>query len=300
MLPAPASPVYVLHGHNLYLRQQARREVIHRFGDEGDAELGVANFDASAELAEVLDELRTAPLLARRRLVIFHDADKFVTAHRQRLEQYLANPSSTASLMLVVDSWKATTKLAKLAAKIGEVIDCSDPDDAELPGWVVERASARGKQIAPKAAELLTEWIGNDLARLDGEIEKLAIYAGKRRVISAEDVAAVVVATAGPVPYALVNAIAAGRADEALSTLSRTLTRRGEEFRVLGLIAWHLRRQRGRGGGRWTGRAPTGGRAGRGKDLRGGFRRLLATDLALKTGAHPLPAMQALVLDLCR
>ena len=60
------------------------------------------------------------------------------------------------------------------------------------------------------------------------------------------------------------------------------LTRPGEEFRVLGMIAWHLRRSAGR----------TGGSA-------GDFRTVLTADLALKTGAPPLATMQLLVARLC-
>jgi len=103
MSEAPISllcPIYILHGENLHLRRQRRREIVERFVAGADPELVVARFDASAELAEVLDAVRTAPLLAPRRLVMVHDADEFVSTHRQRLEAYLANPSSAGSLML--------------------------------------------------------------------------------------------------------------------------------------------------------------------------------------------------------
>jgi DNA polymerase-3 subunit delta len=285
-------PIYIVHGENLHLRRQRRREIVERFVAGADPELVVAHFDASAELAEVLDALRTAPLLAPRRLVIVHDADEFVSAHRRRLEAYLDNPSSAGSLMLLVNSSPANTRLGRMARKAGQVIDCANLADAELPRWLGRAASARGKRITEDAAELLAGWVGNDLARLDSEVEKLALYVGGRRSISAEDVAAVVAATAGAAPFALVDAISSGRAEEALNVLNTMLTRRGEEFRVLGLIGWHLRRRRGP-----RGRAA--GRTARRRSAASGVRRLLATDLALKSGADPLPAMQALVMHLC-
>jgi len=191
-----------------------------------------------------------------------------------------------------VDSSPANTRLGKLARKVGQVIDCANLADSELPAWLGRAASALGKRISEDAARLLAGWVGNDLVRLESEMEKLALYAGGRRSISAEDVAAVVAASAGAAPFALVDAISSGRADEALRVLNTMLTRRGEEFRVLGLLAWHLRSGRGRR------RRPAGRTARRGAPA-GGFRRLLATDLALKTGADALPAMQALVMNLC-
>lgn len=277
-----------MHGQDRYLRQQRRREIIRRFTGDADAELVVASFDASAELSQVLDGLRTAPFLAPRRLVVVDDADKFVSAHRQALERYFAQPASTGSLLLLVDSWPANTKLAKLASKLGEVIDCSSLPDEQLPEWIADAAGARGKQIGDEAAELLAELIGNDLARLDSELEKLSLYAGRRPVISIEDVSAVVLSTAGPAPFALVNALRAGEVGQALTALDKMLTRRGEEFRVLGALAYELRQGRTASWRRWRGRAAS-----------SGFRRLLAADLAMKTGAGPLAAMQLLVGDLC-
>ncbi len=289
---SPFCPIYILHGENLHLRRQRRREIVERFVAGADPELVVAHFDASAELAEVLDAARTAPLLGSRRLVMVHDADEFVSAHRQRLEAYLANPSSAGSLMLLMDSSPAKTKLGKLARKVGQVIDCANPADSELPAWLARAASALDKRISKDAARLLAGWVGNDLVRLESEMEKLALYAGGRPSISVEDVAAVVAASAGAAPFALVDAIDAGRAGEALRLLTAVLTRRGEEFRLLGLLAWHLRSRRGP-------RRRTPGRTARRGGPAGGFRRLLATDLALKTGADTLPAMQALVVNLC-
>jgi DNA polymerase-3 subunit delta len=291
-------PIYVLHGQDDYLRRQYRREIAAGLAGSEETQLAVTNFDSSAALSEVLDELRTAPLLAPRRLVILHDADDFVSKHRQALEEYLDSPSPTGSLILVVRSWPGNTRLARRAREIGEIADCSSPDERSLPRWISRAAQDRGKRISPDAAALLSAWVGPDLARLDAEIEKLALYTGRRQEISTEDVAAAVVATAGPVPFALTDAIATGNAKTAVEALHSLLTRRGEEFRVLGLIAWHLRRglqsrlmrpplRPGSAG--WRPLA----------ELRKDFRRVLQADLGLKTGAEPAPTMQLLVTKLC-
>ena len=278
--------VYVLCGPDAYLRRQARARIVRDFTGEADPQLVVTRLDASAELSEALDALRTPPLTAPRRLVIVDQADDFVTAHRASLEKYLSRPATSGSLMLVVNSWPGNTRLAKLTRRIGQVIDCTAPAEGELPEWISAATERHGKRIAADAAELLAAWIGSDLARLDSEIEKLAIYLGPRRAITADDVEAAVVATAGAARYALSNAIRDGDAPGALDALNKMLTRRGEEFRVLGLIGWQLRRQRA---------GPVRGRAG----LRRCFRRLLQADLAMKTGADPQTAVQVLVTQLC-
>ena len=69
------------------------------------------------ELSEVLDELRTLPFLAEKRVVVLKDADKFVSEHRAALENYFDEPSKTGVLILTVEKWMKTTKLAKKTRK---------------------------------------------------------------------------------------------------------------------------------------------------------------------------------------
>ena len=317
MAKATFKPVYVLHGTDGYLRDIHRKAVIAAVVGEADPQLCVARFDSSAELADVLDELRTLPFLAPCRLVVVDGADEFVSAHRAALETYLGNPCGTSALLLNVTSWPANTRLVKLVAKIGQVFACSVPDKGDLGKWLSKAAAQRGKKIARDAADLLGQWIGKDLAALDSEIEKLSLYADDRETITAADVSALVTATAGPQAFDLTNAITAGDARAALEVLDGLLAVRGEEFRTLGLIGWHLRRalqvqqaihagaapqqavgkirmpQHQRGA--WLAflqRRPL-------RALQNDFRRLLRADLAMKSGSTPKAALQELVVALC-
>ena len=305
----PDRPVYVLHGQDVFLQQRRCAELIDRPAEGDDAGpyggsegLAVAKFDASAGLSDVLDELRTAPLLARRRIVIVRDAGKFILEHAGTLVKYLASPTPTATLILLVESWPpkplkgqagkdaadALKALTQSVRKVGELVGCSAPSASALPGWISQAARARRKQIAPPAARLLAEWVGADMARLDGEIDKLAIYVGDRKEISTEDVSAVAVAAAGVKPFALTNAIDRRNVRAALTTLSAMLTSRGEEIRTLGMLAWGVRKT-----------LSSAGRSARADKARRDTRKLLAADLALKSGADPATTMQLLVMNLC-
>ncbi len=310
-------PVYVLHGDDVFLRDQHRRELIASLVGEGDPQTCVAVFDATAELSEVLDELRTVPFLSPIRVVIIHDADAFVSAYRDSLERYLDAPSENGVLVLIVSSWPKNTRLYKRVAAVGASLDCAPPGKRGLGERIGQLAASRGKTVARDAASLLCEWIGEDLASLDAEIEKLSLYVGDRERIELADVAAIVTATAGPAAFDLTNAITAGDTAGALKALSGVLTARGEEFRTLGLLAWHLRKalkareQMARGASPdqacraakvppFQKQAFTGmlRRRDLGK-LRDDFRALLQADLALKSGSTADAALRDLVVRLC-
>ncbi|OPX25324.1 MAG: DNA polymerase III subunit delta [Planctomycetales bacterium 4484_123] len=297
MAEKPCKCIYIFNGPDPYLRRHYRRQLIEALPPDEHTALAVTDLDGQAQLATVLDELRTAPLLAARRMVFVHDADPFVSRYRHQLEDYLDHPCPTGTLVLMVNAWQGRWVLARKAAKVGEVFDCSCPAYDALPGWISKLARARGKTISREAAEVLAEWIGPDLARLDSELEKLALFVGRRSTVSADDVAAAVVATAGPEPFALTNAIEAGDLKGALEALDDLLSTRGDEFRALGLIGWMLRSSlQGRR------RRPRSARRGRDQSPQRSFedfRHLLEADLALKTGADPLTTMQLLVTRLC-
>ena len=230
--PGSLKPVIVLVGEDAYLLDAARREVIAHAAGEADPQTCLGQYDSTVELTAVLDELRTLPFLAARRIVLISPADEFVSAHREALEKYVESPSAQSVLVLVVSSWPANTRLAKAVARVGEVISCTVPERGSLSRWIADAAGRRGKKIDPQAAQLLEEWVGRDYAALDGEIEKLSLHANPRDAITVEDISAVSIATAGPGAFDLANALTAGDTRAALKALGGMLTVRGEEFRV--------------------------------------------------------------------
>ncbi|MCY2931461.1 MAG: DNA polymerase III subunit delta [Planctomycetota bacterium] len=307
-------PVYVLYGPDEFLRDEHRHRIVASLIGQADPQTCVSSFDPTADLSAVLDELRTLPFLADRRVVILREADAFISAHRAAMEKYLEAPAKTASLILMVLSWRKDTRMAKLVAKIGQAIACSAGEGMSIPDWLRQSASRRKKKIDAAAAALLVQWVGADLACLDSEIEKLSLYVGERATITPDDVSRLVMASPIAADFALTNAITAGHRAAALGALAAMLNRRGDEFKIAGMLQWHLRRaiqtaravaggtplaqamprmpyeQQKAFGAYVTRRGLTG--------LQGDFRRLLAADLGMKSGLKAEAALQHLVICL--
>lgn len=307
------APVYVIEGSDTFLRDEYRRRVLNDIVGDGDRELAVSEFDVDAEPADVFDELRTMPLLGGRRAVVVRDADSFISANAEALQRYLDSPSSSASLVLMVSSLDKRTRISKVLTQAAEVLDCTAPTSGKLGDWIRRAAGKRGKKIAPDAVELLMQSVGEDLGTMDAELEKLSLYVGSQETITADDVAALVCSTTGAAPFALTNALTAGDTAGAVKALSQSMTVRGEEFRVLGQLAWHLRRAL-----MWKQQMVTTGTCDFGKipaqvkaaynnmlrrrtlsELQQDFRRLIRADLAMKSGHAPRRVMQQLVVELC-
>jgi DNA polymerase-3 subunit delta len=240
---AKPRPIYVLHGDEHFLKRRvlaALKTIV--LGAE-DNDFGLSNHEGDkAVWAEIHDELETLPFLTPRRLVVMDRADPFVSHERARLEKYFAEPSKTGVLVLDVQAWPATTKLAKALPEAATIV-CKAPAAAKLSEWCAEWCAARhSKPMSASAARMLVDLVGTDMGLLDQEMAKLAIYVGGNGRIDTADVDQLVGQTRAENTWKVFDLIGAGQASEALAHLDRLLDQGEEPLRLLGAFGMQLRR----------------------------------------------------------
>jgi len=246
--------VYLFYGDELFLRRLNLNQLIARTlglkpggGDPPGVEAGLAISQFQGDevsLAAVLDELRTLPFLAERRVVIVQDADDFISNHRDSLEKYLDKPCPTGVLVLLADDPKPTSNLFKKIAARGGAVPCDRLTHNDLARWIRERAKdPHGKTVDFETACLLADLVGDDLDRLDSELAKLATYLGdERKTITAEDVDELVANQRMHDAFELTGAIASKDAAAALGRWNDMLAKDSDApYRSVGLIAWQVR-----------------------------------------------------------
>jgi DNA polymerase-3 subunit delta len=239
------SPAYVIAGADPFLRREKLAELCRRLeagagGDGGASE----HAGDEAELAAVLDDVRTPSLFASRRVTVVRDADGFISEHRAALERYLDAPSPFGVLILECRSCPATTRLYKRVKELGGMFLCEPPSPRALPAWLTQRAAARyGRAIDAAAARRLVDLVGDDLGRLDMELSKLAAYVGSRAAIDETDVEELVGASRVELVFGVTDAIARRDGAEALRLWDRVVSSdRDAPFRAVGGLAWGIRR----------------------------------------------------------
>jgi len=316
MTTSPAKSVYVLQGSDALLREEAYQRIVDSILGSADHQLCLSQYDPTVELATVLDELRTLPLLAPHRVVSIRDAEAFISAHREQLENYLDRPSPSGTLILLVNSLDSRTRFAKKLPSVGLVVSCEAPSGAELVRWITEAASGLDKTIDRQAAGMLAQWVGENLASLRSELDKLASYVGQRTSITVDDIAAVATTSASPEAFALSGAITRGDVRAGLEAVGAAMRTRGAEFQLLGQVAWRIRQALQVHQGIAAGQSPRSAMQnarilrdqrdseallGRrpAKKLQADMRRLISADLAMKSGTPPKAAMQQLIVELC-
>jgi DNA polymerase III delta subunit len=212
-MASAAKPVYALVGSDPFLQLEKLREIlrlmprdVQRVEVEGER----------AELAEVLDELRSFAMFGGAKLVVVRDADEFLGRYREQLEGYCARPSDSGTLVLRLASLPKNQRIYKAIDKLGGVEPCDPPKD--LATWSADRArSAHKITLAPEAARLLADLVGEDLGRIDNELAKLAIeHDGAKTPVRPEQVASSVAFQREQEMWDMTNELAAGEASAAL------------------------------------------------------------------------------------
>jgi DNA polymerase-3 subunit delta len=236
-------PVYVLHGDEDFLKRQALAALRTLcLGSEGD-EFGFSvHAGETATWSDLRSELETAPFLGSCRVVVVDAADPFVTRHRAALEKYVTEPAATGVLVLVVKSWPATTRLAKLIDPAASIV-CKGPAAYRLPEWCVRWTAAHyDKELNVAAARLLVDLVGAEMGQLDQELAKLATYVGTAKRISLADVDQLVGHSREENTFKIFDAIADGQVGEAFKILDRLFDHGEDAMRILGAFSMQLRR----------------------------------------------------------
>ena len=138
------APIYVIAGKEDSIVNAEAELLLEKLLEPQQRAVGLFRAEpAEVSITDVLDELRTAPFLTARRVVLVKNADKFVSENRRLLEMYFDNPCPTGILILTVKSWPAQTKLAKKLHNIGKLISVTPPKSWQLPPRLALHPCAR-------------------------------------------------------------------------------------------------------------------------------------------------------------
>lgn len=309
-MPATAAavhPVYAVIGQDHFLRNEALERILRTLAPHMDA-FGPTRLDGeNVSLADLLDEVRTPSLLGGRRVVIVDDADDCITANREKLEKYCADPALCGCMIFLCDSMPKNTRLRKIISGCGEAVECEPLKGRAVVSWIVRRAKeAHGKKVTDTGAQMLKEHVGDSLGGLDAELAKLAAYVADRPEITPKDVDAATGEHREEKVFAVVDAIAVGDAVSAFRAWEQVwATDRAAPGRAIAGLAYSVRRllevRR-----EWERGADIGGLArrlftdpvtlrrrlerGSVDQLREQQRDLLAADIAAKTGLSTVDA----------
>lgn len=182
-------PLYWLEGEEDYFIDQVVDYAENHILNESEASFNLSIFyGKDANWADVINACRRYPMFAERQVVLLKEAQQMRDV--EKLEAYIENPLSSTILVVSYKEKKldARKKFTKTVKENGVLLTTRKMYDKDLPEWTQKMVHARGLTITPRALGLVVDHIGNDLTRIENEIEKLSLNLGKRRSITEEDI----------------------------------------------------------------------------------------------------------------
>ncbi|HMT72641.1 MAG TPA: DNA polymerase III subunit delta [Chitinophagaceae bacterium] len=182
-------PVYWLEGEEEYFIDKAVDYAEHHILNESESSFNLSIFyGKDANWADVVNACRRYPMFAERQVVILKEAQQMKDV--EKLEPYVENPSPSTVFVVSYKDKKldARKKFAKTVKEKGVLITTKKMYDRELPEWTKDMVQSKGLTITPKGLALLVDHIGNDLTRIENEIDKISVNLGKRTGITEDDI----------------------------------------------------------------------------------------------------------------
>ncbi|MEZ0451327.1 DNA polymerase III subunit delta [Sphingobacterium thalpophilum] len=186
-------PVYLLQGEESYfidsIADMLESTVL------TDAQKG---FDQSIfygkdiEMSAVVNAAKRYPMMSEYQLIIVKEAQelKWKADTEEILTKYLEHLTPTTILVFCYKHGKfdKRKKIYKLFEKAGLVVDAAKLYDDKVAPWIGGYLKDAGWRIHPQAAALIADYLGNDLAKVSNELDKLMLNVAKGQEISIDDV----------------------------------------------------------------------------------------------------------------
>jgi len=182
-------PVYWLEGEEDYYIDQVVNYAEHNILSEAESGFNLTVFyGKDANWADIINACRRYPMFSERQVVLLKEAQQMRDI--DKLEPYIENPLNSTILVVSYKEKKVDgrTSLSKLLKKNAEVLTTKKMYDNQLPDWTHDLVISKGYEISQKALLLLVDHIGNDLNRIDNEVEKILVNLGTRKNITEDDI----------------------------------------------------------------------------------------------------------------
>src|SRR5690554_6874138 len=168
-------PIYFLMGDEPYYIDGVSKFIednVLSEEEKGFNQMVLYGRDVSIE--DIVGNAKRFPMMAERQVVIVKEAQE-LSRNIEKLADYAENPQPSTVLVMCYKYKKIDKrkKLYKAISKSGVIFESKPLYENKVADWIRQELQSRNYQISPKAAQMLVEFLGTDLGKIDNELQKL-------------------------------------------------------------------------------------------------------------------------------
>ena len=224
-------PVYLVSGKDPYAARQVFElceEQVEPSARSFDWEIYDLSEGRKEDIPALLNSIKTLPWVHSRRWVYVRSSEK---AEKELLPLIKDPVSSTVLVLEYTKKPKTWNRIPSVETSGGKGI-----------GWVRSRVQREGFSIDSRAASLLVELVGEEPAKMEGELEKLFNWDPSSRKISPDAVLSVISEIRESEIFDLISALASQNRDKALKIAGRLFAGGTTTHQMIPLLYWNFSR----------------------------------------------------------
>jgi DNA polymerase-3 subunit delta len=169
-------PIYFLCGEETYYIDRISDLIEKSVLTEDEKSFNqVVLYGRDTTVEEIVSTAKRFPMMADYQVVVVKEAQNLSKTF-EKFESYAVNPQLTTILVFAYrDKPDGRKKIFKTIKDKGVWFESKKLYDNQVPDWIVKVLKGQNYGIEPKAAAMLSEFLGTDLAKINNELEKLKI-----------------------------------------------------------------------------------------------------------------------------
>ena len=183
-------PIYFLMGEESYyidkIADYIEKSILTE-EERGFNQMVLYGRDVTVE--EIISNAKRFPMMAEKQVIIVKEAQDLIRTI-DKLESYAENPQPSTVLVIcykykLLDKRK---KVYKAISKNGVVFESKKLYDNQIAEWIRKILASKKYKIEPKASQMLVDFLGTSLSKVNNELEKLMLVLPPETIISPEHI----------------------------------------------------------------------------------------------------------------
>ena len=183
-------PIFFIYGEERFFHDQVLQSIENRiFKNVSEKSLNHHIFyGTESNESDILSACLSYPMLAEYKLVIIKEFDRLKISDKESFLKYINHPQSSTILVLLAEKVANTTFFNAILKK-SISIKCNPLYENQIYKWVTAKFYDSNIRVSRECIKFIIENIGQNLLRLNMEIEKIINYIGSNNEIGINDVA---------------------------------------------------------------------------------------------------------------
>ena len=170
------SPVYFFEGEEPFFMDRISDFILEKVLTEDEKGFNqTILYGKDLSLDSIMTAAKRFPMMAERQVVVIREAQNIKNI--EDLAPYVEKPMRSTILVFnykykTIDKRK---KLYKALQKNGVYLESKPLYENQVPAWISKYLKEKNLGIDPRAAQMITDFVGSDLQRIVNELEKVTI-----------------------------------------------------------------------------------------------------------------------------